>query len=318
MTNMEKGIILKGVGGLYTVKITDDSSERYGECVQCRARGAFRHNNITPLAGDRVLLHTDDENNKDHKAAVGGLVIEEITERKNALIRPPLANLDYIFVTMAAAHPTPILPTVDKLISIAEFNKIEPVIIVTKRDLDGCEADRIIDIYKRSGFTAFAISSVTGEGVDEVRAFVDTQLCGKIAAFAGASGIGKSTLMNALFPDLELSTSDISRKIERGRHTTRQVELFAISDGADTGYLADTPGFSMLDFQRFDFFECEDLVHTMRDFADHIGKCKYTKCSHTKEEGCAVLDAVRRGEICKCRHDSYLEIYEVLKQKKKW
>ena len=318
MTNMEKGIILKGVGGLYTVKITDDSSERYGECVQCRARGALRHNNITPLAGDRVLLHTDDENNKDHKAAVSGLVIEEITERKNALIRPPLANLDYIFVTMAAVHPTPILPTVDKLISIAEFNKIEPVIIVTKRDLDETQADRIIDIYKRSGFTAFAISSVTGEGVDEVRTFVDTQLCGKIAAFAGASGIGKSTLMNALFPDLELSTSDISRKIERGRHTTRQVELFAISDGADTGYLADTPGFSMLDFQRFDFFECEDLVHTMRDFADYIGKCKYTKCSHTKEEGCAVLDAVRRGEICKCRHDSYLEIYEVLKQKKKW
>ncbi len=318
MNNTQKGIILKGVGGLYTVKITDESSERRGETVQCRARGAFRHNNITPLAGDRVLLHTDDENTKDHKAAECGLVIEEILERKNALIRPPLANLDYIFVTMAAAHPVPILPTVDKLISIAEFNKIEPVIIITKRDLAEQEAQRILEIYQRSGFTAFAISSVSGEGVDAVREFVDTQLCGRIAAFAGASGIGKSTLMNALFPTLELSTSDISRKIERGRHTTRQVELFAISDGDDTGYIADTPGFSMLDFQRFDFFEVEDLVYTMRDFADYIGKCKYTKCSHTKEEGCAVLDAVRRGEICKCRHDSFLEIYEVLKQKKKW
>ena len=318
MNNTEKGIILKGVGGLYTVKITDEDSERRGEYVQCRARGAFRHNNITPLAGDRVLLHTDDESNKDHKTAGGGLVIDEILERKNALIRPPLANLDYIFVTMAAAHPTPILPTVDKLISIAEFNKIEPVIVITKRDLDEAEAERILDIYKRSGFTAFAISSVTGEGIEDVKEFVNSELSGKIAAFAGASGIGKSTLMNALFPSLELSTSDISRKIERGRHTTRQVELFEISDGEDTGYLADTPGFSMLDFQRFDFFECEDLVHTMRDFADYIGKCKYTKCSHTKEEGCAVLDAVKRGEICRCRHESFLEIYDVLKQKKKW
>lgn len=318
MTNREQGIILKGVGGLYTVKITDERSERRGERVQCRARGAFRHNNITPLAGDRVLLHTDDENKKDHKAADSGLVIDEILERKNALIRPPLANLDYIFVTMAAAHPTPILATVDKLISIAEFNRIEPVIIVTKCDLDEAEAQRILDIYRRSGFTAFAVSSVTGVGVEDVKAFVDTELCGKIAAFAGASGIGKSTLMNALFPNLELSTSDISRKIERGRHTTRHVELFEISEQENTGYLADTPGFSMLDFQRFDFFECDDLVHTMRDFSDYIGKCKYTKCSHTKEEGCAVLDAVKRGEICKCRHESFLEIYEVLKQKKKW
>ena len=318
MTNTQAGIILKGVGGLYTVKITDEASPLYGECVQCRARGAFRHNNITPLAGDRVVLHTDDEIKKDHKAASGGLVIDEILERKNALIRPPLANLDYIFVSMAAAHPTPILSTVDKLISIAEFNKIEPVIIITKRDLAEAEAAKILDIYRHSGFTAFAISSVTGEGVEDVRAFIDSELRGKIAAFAGASGIGKSTLMNALFPNLELSTSDISRKIERGRHTTRQVELFAITEDTDTGYLADTPGFSMLDFQRFDFFECEDLAYTMREFSDYIGECKYTKCSHTKEEGCAVLAAVKRGDICKCRHDSFLEIYEVLKQKKKW
>lgn len=312
-----KGIILKGVGGLYSVRITDTESDLCGEVVKCRARGAFRHNNITPLAGDKVLLLPDDESaKKDKKDA--GFVIDEIIERRNALIRPPLANLDYIFVTMAAAHPTPILSTVDKLICIAEFNKIEPVIVVTKRDLAPDEAERIVDIYKKSGFTAFAISSVTGEGIDEVREFVKTELPGKLSAFAGASGIGKSTLMNALFPNLELSTSDISRKIERGRHTTRQVELFALSDEVDCGYLADTPGFSMLDFQRFDFFEFEDLAYTMREFADHIGNCRYTKCSHTKEEGCAVLDAVKRGEIQKCRHDSFLEIYEVLKQKKKW
>jgi ribosome biogenesis GTPase len=289
-----------------------------GEILQCRARGAFRHNNITPLAGDRVILLADDENNKDHKTAECGLVIDEIEERKNSLIRPPLANLDYIFVMMAAAHPTPILATVDKLISIAEFNKIEPVIIVTKLDLAREEAERICEIYRRSGFTAFAVSSQSGEGIDEIKRFISSELDGKISAFAGASGIGKSTLMNALFPSLELSTSDISRKIQRGRHTTRQVELFPLSQDRNCGYLADTPGFSMLDFQRFDFFEVEDLPHTMREFADCIGNCRYTKCSHTKEEGCAVLDAVKRGEICKCRHDSFLEMYEALKQKKKW
>ena len=314
-----QGIILKGVGGLYNVKITDADSEFYGEVIQCRARGAFRHNNITPLAGDRVLLLSEDESGTgERKLTDGAFVIDEILERKNSLIRPPLANLDYIFVTMAAAHPTPILSTVDKLISIAEFNKIEPIILITKLDLAPLEAERILDIYKSAGFTAFAVSSVTGEGIDDVKRFVEGELAGKISAFAGASGIGKSTLMNALFPHLELSTSDISRKIERGRHTTRQVELFPLSDDKDSGYLADTPGFSMLDFQRFDFFELEDLAYTMREFSSYIGECRYTKCSHTKEEGCAVLAAVKRGDIKKCRHESFLEIYEVLKQKKKW
>jgi len=145
-----------------------------------------------------------------------------------------------------------------------------------------------------------------------------SSLSGKIAAFAGASGVGKSTLLNRLFPHLALSTSEISRKIERGRHTTRQVELFALSEGENCGYIADTPGFSMLDFERFDFMDCEDLPLAMREFVGRIGQCRYTKCSHTKEEGCAIVDAVRRGEIPKSRHDSFCELHAILKAKKKW
>lgn len=318
MQNTIKGKIIKGVGGLYSVKVCDPSSPLNGTRISCRAKGVFRHSNTTPLSGDNVLLLSDTNNNNDHKAADGGFVVAQILERKNALIRPPLANLDYIFVTMAAAHPAPILTTVDKMISIAEFNGIEPIIVITKNDLSPDEAVRLSDIYKKSGFTVFVISSVSGEGVESVRSFMNTELRAKTAAFAGASGIGKSTLMNALFPKLELFTSEISRKIERGRHSTRQVELFEISDDADCGYIADTPGFSMLDFERFDFFGKDDLPLTMREFVPYIGECRYTKCSHTKEEGCAIVEAVNRGDIPRSRHDSFLQMYDTLKTKKKW
>ena len=309
MENTVKGKIIKGVGGLYTVRVLDEAHELCQNTVQCRAKGAFRHSGMTPLAGDDVTLLFE---------ADGSSVISEIGERRNSLIRPPLANLDYIFVTMAAAQPTPILSTVDKLTAIAEHNNIEPVIVITKADISHEDADRYAEIYRSAGFTVFVISSVTGEGVDALKAFVDTTLPSKTAAFAGASGIGKSTLMNALFPHLSLVTSEISRKIERGRHTTREVELFALSDALDSGYLADTPGFSMLDFERFDFFSLEDLPCAFREFEQRIGECRYTKCSHTKEEGCAIVEAVKSGEIPRSRHESFLELYATLKAKKKW
>lgn len=317
MENTANGKIIKGVGGLYTVRILDEKSPLCKGTVACRAKGAFRHSNISPLPGDNVLIHLEANENKDRPSETGA-VISNILERRNTLIRPPLANMDYIFVTMAAAHPTPILTTVDKMISIAEFNNIEPVIVITKSDISGEDAQKYADIYKKAGFNVFVISSVTLEGVDEIRSFIDSELRSRTAAFAGASGIGKSTLMNALFPNLKLSTSEISQKIERGRHTTRQVELFPLSDEVDCGYLADTPGFSMLDFERFDFFSLEDLPLTFREFEDRIGQCRYTKCSHTKEEGCAILEAVKRGDIPRSRHDSFLELYATLKAKKKW
>lgn len=311
METSTKGKILKGVGGLYTVRILSDSALATGEEVACRARGAFRHEHITPLPGDTVILSRGDTDRDE-------FVIDAIEERSNALIRPPMANLDYLFVTMAAASPEPILTTQDKLSAIAEYNRIEPVIVITKKELSPAYAEELQRIYAKCGYSSFALSAVTGEGISELDAFISERLPGRIAAFAGASGIGKSTLLNRLFPHLELSTSEISRKIERGRHTTRRVELFPLSDTADCGYIADTPGFSMLDFERFDFFTCEDLPETFREFLPYIGQCKYTKCSHTKEEGCAILQGMRAGEIPPSRHESYRELHEILKNKKKW
>ena len=309
MDTTAKGKILKGVGGLYTVRIYPDGALAPQE-VRCKARGSFRHENLTPLPGDTVELSRSGED--------GGYVIEKICERRNALIRPPMANLDYLFVTMAAASPAPILPTVDKLICIAEHNNIEPVVIITKCELDRARADELRAIYSGCGFDCFALSSKQNEGIEPLEEFVSSKLPSHIAAFAGASGIGKSTLLNRLFPELCLATSEISRKIERGRHTTREVTLFPLSDAPDCGYIADTPGFSMLDFKRFDFFEKDDLVDTMREFADFVGNCKYTKCSHTKEEGCAVIRAVKDGKIPLSRHTSYVELYDILKTRKKW
>ena len=317
MEQKANGKIIKGVGGLYSVRLTDETLLPTGSVVPCRARGAFRHEGITPLPGDDVTVLCAQIDDKKKDSAMG-YVIDTIGERRNALIRPPLANLDYLFITMASAAPAPILTTVDKLISIAEFNRIEPIVVITKNELNADYAKELLALYTCAGFTCFSVSAVDGNGVDAVRAFIDEHLGGRIAAFAGASGIGKSTLMNALFPSLSLSTAQISRKIERGRHTTRQVELFPLSEDADCGYIADTPGFSMLDFERFDFFEREDLAETMREFLPYIGECRYTKCSHTKEEGCAILAAVKEGKIPPSRHASYVELYDVLKQKKKW
>ena len=311
-----KGKILKGVGGLYSVRVLSENSAYSGQTVRCRARGVFRHNHLTPLAGDFVMISYDDE--REDTAEDGKFVIDEIVDRRNSLIRPPLANLDYLFVTMAAASPAPILPTADKLICIAEHNKIEPVIVITKQELNEKKAKELYDTYTACGFDCFALSAVENTQIEPIDAFIKQKLVGKTAAFAGASGIGKSTLLNRLFPELSLTTSEISRKIERGRHTTREVDLFPLSDAPDCGYIADTPGFSMLDFKRFDFFEKEDLVDTMREFAPYIGECRYTKCSHTKEEGCAVIKAVKDGIIPKTRHESYVELYDILKTRKKW
>ena len=257
------GKITLGVGGLYTVRVLNgrngECTELSGKSVVCRARGSFKHNNITLLAGDDVILCPANELVGDFADKKSGqknadFVIDELCLRKNALIRPPLANLDYIFITMAAAAPSPILSTVDKLISIAEFNDIEPIVVITKCELDTDYAKELEALYKKCGFSVFCLSAVKDIDVEPIDQFIKTELKnGKTAAFAGASGIGKSTLLNRLFPDLELSTSEISRKIERGRHTTRKAELYPLSDSLDCGYVADTPGFSMLDLNALTF-----------------------------------------------------------------
>lgn len=312
---MEKkvnGRIIKGIGGLYTVALLDAELGT----VACRARGALRRE-AAPLAGDRVLVSYDaDRVAAKHDDADARFVIEEIVDRKNALIRPPLANLDFLFVTVAAASPAPVLLTIDKLISISVHNGIEPVVIITKCELDRAYADELAEIYRKAGFRTIITSAETGEGVNILREYIEKLPEGSISAFSGASGVGKSTLLNSLFPSLRLSTSSVSRKTERGRHTTRQTELYEINGGAS--YLADTPGFTMLDFEQFDFFTIDDLPFTMRDFESYIGTCKYKKCSHTKEEGCSIIAAVESGDISPSRHKSYLSLYEILKTKKKW
>ncbi len=321
------GRIIKGLGGLYTVRLLDEdgnaqkSEDGYND-VKCRAKGAFRHEGVQPLVGDMVTLELGDGSSGAGKGAKAGAVINEILERKCALIRPPMANLDYLFITMASASPAPLTLVVDKLISIAEYNGIEPIIIITKSELDGATAKELCELYSSAGFETFMISSFDDSfpDVDRLGAFISDNVnkSGKIAAFAGASGVGKSTILNKFFPELKLDTSDVSRKTERGRHTTRHVELYPIDESAESGYIADTPGFSMLDFDHFDFFDKEYLTGTFREFDRYVGACKYKKCTHTKEEGCAILDAVKCGEVAKSRHESYLDMYASLKDKHAW
>lgn len=305
------GKVVKGLGGLYEVRtLGEDEPSR----LVCRAKGVLKRDEEKLLIGDNVVVTIDDE-------TPDGVVISKVCERKNSLIRPPLSNLDYLFIVFAAKRPSPVIETVDKLISIAEHNGITPVVIITKSDLDKDAAEEYLDIYKLVGIDTFVTSSESGEGIVSLKEYIKEHLhSGLTAAFAGASGVGKSTLMNTLFPELSLATSDISRKIERGRHTTRHVEIFDIEKSKATGFLADTPGFSLIDFARFDFFELDELESTFRDFSAYKGKCRYADCAHVGEgaDECAIVAAVEAGKISESRLLSYREIYRVLKNKNKY
>ncbi len=325
MTYTQTGRIIKMTGGLYTVRLDAGAvaSPLAGQTVECRARGTFRHEHTTPLVGDLVELQYDDssftvENGVPQPSADRtGLVIDDILPRKNSLIRPPLANLDSMLVVIAAASPDPDIPTVDKLLSILEFNGIEPVVVIGKSELKPKRSAKIAALYEQAGYRTFVLSCYTGDGVAEFTEFAHTALKGKITAVAGASGAGKSTLLNTVFPGLDLTTGGISEKIGRGKNTTRHTELFDLP-GTEGGYIADTAGFSLLDFERFDFFELPDLPHTFREFTPYLGKCRYTDCTHINDEECAILEAVSKGDISPIRHASYKELYATLKGKKKY
>ena len=302
-----KGKVIGNVAGIYSVKDLES-----GEIVTCRPRGIFRHEGKKILPGDNVIVESDENSNK---------VISKIFDRKNSLIRPPLANLDILFCTASLAPPRVVVLTFDKLITVAEHNGIEPVIVITKLDVERQENLDFAEKYRSCGFNVFVLSSHTGEGVDEFLNFVKENK-DKTAAFSGASGVGKSSLINTLFPKLKLDIGDLSRKTARGKQTTRQSNLYPLSDLLNDvdakGYLADTPGFSMLDFVNFDFYTVSDLPGLFREFEDHIGNCKYTKCRHLKEDGCSVIDAVASGVIPKSRHDSFVAIYNDIKNKNPW
>ena len=309
---MLDAVIMKSVGGLFTVRL--DSEYNGKRLYDIRAKGAFKYENITLLAGDKIEIEADDH---------GELLITRVKERKNSLIRPPLANLDLIFVVISCKKPAPVYETIDKMICIAEHNGIEPVIIITKADLDPYFAREARDIYTKCGFKAVITSSESGEGCDEVREYLKKISSEKsvLCAFSGASGAGKSSVINKIFPELNLETGSLSRKIERGKNTTRTTELFTLDTllgEGHMGYLADTPGFSLLDFERFDFFELDELKDTFREFSLVEEPCRYTKCTHTKEEGCSIIERVKDGTIPKSRHNSYISLYSILKSKPRW
>ena len=310
MITEKKGKVIKGLGGLYNVRVQENDGSL--SVYTCRAKGVLHKDEEKLLIGDNVLLSIDD-------TTPDGIVISEIEERKNALIRPPMANLDYLFMVFAAKKPTPVLEVVDKLIAISVHNGIIPVVVVTKKDLDSTIADEYAAIYEQAGIRTFVTSSENGEGIEQISKYIKENVkSGKTAAFAGASGVGKSTLMNAIFPELKLITSEISKKIERGRHTTRHVELFDIGQSLESGFLADTPGFSLVDFARFDFFSVEDLPATFSDIMRYSGGCTYADCAHVGEgtKDCAVARAANEGKIAPTRLESYRSIYKTLKEKK--
>lgn len=287
-----EGIITKAVGGVYYVDaLSGCSGEDVPENVKCAARGIFRSKGISPVAGDRVLVETE-ENSEP--------VISEIYERKNFLVRPPLANLDKLVFVNSVAEPAVNRFILDKLVAIADSKGIEPVVVFTKIDLK--TAGDLPDIYRGIGIDVCAVDNLTGEGADEVRLLIE----GRIAAFVGNSGVGKSSLLNVLYPELALETAHISKKLGRGRHTTRQVELYRRGGG----YIADTPGFSTVDTERYCRIPKGELDGAFREFGEYLEDCAFADCAHIKEKGCAVRAAVESGKIAGSRYESYLRMFE--------
>ncbi|MBR2615423.1 MAG: ribosome small subunit-dependent GTPase A [Clostridia bacterium] len=305
------GRILSLSGGLYTVRTPE-------ETILCFAKGAFRRGETSPVAGDLVEISLEEPiGQKQRQMGARGL-ITRVLERKNVLIRPPLANLDTLFLVVAVREPEPVLLSVDKLLSIARHNGIEAVLVFTKKELDPKRAEELVSLYRRAGFSAFAVSNLEKE---EAKALLYPCIRGQVCAMAGASGVGKSTLINGLFPELRQETGLLSEKTQRGKHTTRQSTLFDISSRLgkeDPVYVADTPGFSLLDFERFFFMEKDDLVFTFPEFSPYLGSCRYTKCSHRTEDGCRILEGVQAGEIAPSRHESYVTLYEELAKTPSW
>lgn len=287
------GIIKKGIGGFYYVEAAD------GIIYECKARGVFRKEKITPLAGDKVEISVD-ENNKNS--------IEKIYERRNMFKRPPIANVDKLVIVSSVCDPRPNLLIIDRLTAVAVYKNVEPIIVFTKNDLQS--ADEYIEIYKNAGFKTFAVSNETGEGIGEVKAIIENGVC----VFTGNSGVGKSSLINRMYPDFALETGEISKKLGRGRHTTRHVELLKINNG----YIADTPGFSSLDFETNDLIKKDELAFCFPDFSDYIDSCKFSTCAHVNDKGCRLIEAVNSGDVMRSRHESYVTMYNEVKDIKDW
>lgn len=289
----ENGIILKGIGGFYYV-------DTAAGLVECKARGKFRIKGGKPVIGDRVTIEIQDD-------GTGYVMSRE--PRKTELLRPAVANIDQLLVVCTAAPPSTEYFLIDKITAIAAHKDMDAVIVINKCDLD--RGDRLYEIYTGAGFTVHRVSAETGKGLDGLK----EQLRGRISAFAGNSGVGKSSLVNAILPGLNAEVGEISRKIERGKHTTRHVELIPLPFG---GYIADTPGFSAFDTERMDLVLKDQLQYTFPEFERYIGQCQFIDCAHVKEKGCAIRAAVENGEIAPERHESYCKLYNNVKDIREW
>ena len=293
MTTMSEGRIQKALSGFYYV---DTGSE----ILTCRARGKFRKDGLSPLVGDRVEVR---------ELGNGEGFVEAILPRKNAFARPAVANIDQLVVIASGAIPRTDPYLIDRVAAIAALKGCEVIVLLNKCDLDS--ADELYSIYHAAGFPTLRVSAETGEGIEELKPLIS----GKLSAFTGNSGVGKSSILNALDPEFQIKVGAVSDALGRGRHTTRHVELYHLDCGAD---VVDSPGFSSYETDELNLALKHRLPETFREFAPYLDQCRFVGCGHTKEKGCAVLEAVRRGDIQKSRHDSYLRLYEELKPLQDW
>ena len=291
MSEKNQGRILRSISGFYDVQTS-------GGMITCRARGNLRRGD-TPLTGDLVEISV--ENGKG--------MVERILPRRNSFVRPAVANVDTLVIFASNVNPVTEPFLIDRVAAIAGDRGVEVILCINKCDLD--PAVDLERIYKAAGFPVICTSAQTGEGVEALRAM----LRGKLTAFTGNSGVGKSSILNALCPELALPTGEVSQKLGRGRHTTRHVELYRL--GEDT-YVADTPGFSSFDTDQMEVILKENLQYAFPDFGEFVGKCQFHDCSHRKEPGCAVTAAVAAGQLEPTRYDSYLRLYEKASQLKLW
>ena len=291
---MIEGRIIKGIGGFYYI-------ETEKGLYECRARGIFRKNKITPLVGDFVKISVVDEDNKKG-------VVEERQERKTELVRPPIANVNKALIVFAVKNPTPHLSLLDRFIVLAERENLEIVIILTKIDLDDDNTfEKIKNIYEPCGYKVIGVSNLENKNIDKVK----EELKDNTVVFAGPSGVGKSSLLNQIDSNFQLKTGDVSDKIKRGKHTTRHAELFELKFG---GMVADTPGFSSLTLDDIEDIDLKDYFIEFEDYDD----CKFgSRCIHQNEPNCAVKEAVENGEIPKERYESYIQLLNEIRQGKR-
>lgn len=287
------GTIIKALSGFYYVSFENTTYE-------CKARGSFRKSGVSPLVGDRVEFSLQEEDKG---------TIEKVLERKNCLSRPPVANIDKLFIVSSFSAPAPNTLIIDKMTAIAEYNNIVPIIVFNKSDEGDFKEYR--DIYAKSGFKTYVVSAKNGDGMKSLV----NEMSGCVSAFTGNSGVGKSSILNFVFGNSDIETGEVSEKLGRGRHTTRHTELYELPFG---GFIADTPGFSSLEDYKYSFDFKEKLPFLFSDFSDFLHDCRFTSCSHTKENGCAVIEAVNNGKIEKSRHDSYVSLYNEMKDIKQW